>query len=89
MLKRLSGLGGRVLRLVLRLGQAQLMSEVRLLLKRGLEWGILLESLLGGLFLVGGIGRGGGPGLGPCRRQSLGLRSLYTRNFSIIDGLRL
>lgn len=85
----LSGLGGRGLRLFLRQGLGRLMSAGRLLLKlkpgRATQQGLLL----GGRFLAGGTGRGGGLGLGPYKRQRPGLRSLCIRSFSIIGVLRL
>ena len=63
------------------------MSAVRLLLRRGLGWGILSVPPFDGLFLEAGIGRGQGLEWGSCRSRSLGPRSLYTRSFSTIDGL--
>lgn len=86
---RLFDLNDREQRLFLLLGLGRLMSVERPL--RTLEHELVTQQELpsGGLFLVGGIDRVGGLGLGPCKRQSLGLRNLYTHNFSIIDGLLL
>lgn len=51
-------LGVRGQRLFLPRGLGQLRSEVRLQQKSGLEWGIQLGLLCGGLFLGDGIGLG-------------------------------
>ena len=62
----------------------QLRSEARPLMLQGFELGTLLGLPFGGRLLEGGIV----PGLGlvwrPCMNQSRGLRSQYTRSFSII-----
>lgn len=65
------------------------MSVVRLLLRLRLGRGIQQGPLRGGLFLVVGIGRGGGLESVLCTRQSPELHSLCIRSFNIIGARRL
>lgn len=74
-------------RLFLVLEMVQLMSEERLRMRLVFELAVLLGGPLGCLLLGGEVLLVLIQRLGLCMSRSIGLRSLCTHSFSIIDGL--